>query len=1048
MKPLHLVVSAFGPYAGQVDIPLEKLGGSGLFLITGDTGAGKTTVFDAIAFVLFGEASGSVRTVDTLRSDFASPETKTFVEMDFLHKGQKYKIVRNPKYDRPKKVGEGLTSQTADATLTLPGGNVVTGSSQVTAKAIDILGLDFKQFKQIAMIAQGEFLKLLLAESRERADIFRKVFNTEIYQKLQFAFKDREKQLGSVRAESVRRILQHIDGIACDKEDETQVRLHELKTEQNIHALPETIELLVNLLEQDNTQLKKEKELSAKILKEITDRASGLTEAEHINKNFTALELAQNQQKELLEKAEEIKECEARIKTAEQAANVIKPLENIYLHEKKNHEELITSIESYKKDVDQKTPIVKKLKMVLETEMAKEPEREKLVGEIEKLTAALPVYDNLDGLEKRAGNEGETLKDIETRAVSLKTQKDSFTQTKENLEKESKELSDADKHLSECRNKLEAVDVRSGALQGAVKAVEAIEGMHKEQEQLQNSFNIAEDIYKVANDEFIKKQSAFYREQAGILASTLEDGEECPVCGATDHPKKAVPAVDAPSEAEINSFKTQSDQKQKAMQAASEAAKSKIASIETSEAHLQKTARDLLKGQDIPKALPKLLELFVSQSRECEAEMATLEKEHLTLEGKSKRRQTCLEELEKVNQTLKETDTKLEQTAKQLSELTSGLREKQGEIKTLQAGLQYPSKEKAGQALLTMKARLEELKTARQKAEETYKHSRDELEKIKAVLADSEKRIIVLSKTLQKSLEAFEAKIIEYGFADEADYRAALIDEQTAETIKDIITEYKEMLNNTKADIKRLTAETKEKTPKDIEKIKEMQAALGIEKEKIDGRLQELSARINTNQKIATNVSKLDKERAELEKKYLIISRLSKTINGEIVGKQKLAFEQYVQAVYFNQIIFEANKRLTIMTEKRYELLRKDDATNLRAQSGLELDVLDNYTGKIRTVKSLSGGESFKASLSMALGLSDVIQNFAGGVDVDTIFIDEGFGALDSQSLEQAIVTLNNLTAGNRLIGIISHVNELKERIDQKVIVKKGVTGSTVEVVG
>lgn len=1047
MKPINLVVSAFGPYAGRVEIPLEKLGGSGLFLITGDTGAGKTTVFDAIAFALFGEASGSVRTVDTLRSDFASPETKTFVELEFLHKGKKYTIIRNPKYERPKRSGTGLTSETADATLSLPEGAVVSGSNQVTAKVVDILGLDFKQFKQIAMIAQGEFLKLLLADSKERADIFRKVFNTEIYQKLQFAFKDREKQLKFICDESARSILQHIDGISCEGEGETHIRLLNLKTSRNIYAVQETLELLKNLLAEDNTQLKTQRELSDKVLKEIAEQAGGLTEAEYVNKTFAALEAAQKQQIALLEKSEEIKESETRIKTAEQATNIIKPLENSYLREKAAHEELAKDIESYKKDIGEKTPVTEKLKIALEAEIAKEPERDKLVGEIEKLTVALPVYDNLDRLEKQAGSEDESLKGIEERGALLKTQKEDSEKTKESLEKESKELSDADKQLSECRNKLEVVGIRSTALKNALAETETVEEMQKEQEQLQKKFSIAEDMYKTGNDEFVKKQSSFYREQAGILATTLEDGKPCPVCGATEHPQKAVPAADAPSEAEINKLKMENDKKQKIMQDASEVAKSKLARIETSETHLQKTAYELLKGQEQPKTLSMLAELFVTELGKCVDEIEKLSQDESVLKTKSKRRKVCLEELEKTNQVLKETGEKIEQTAKQQGDLTSGLREKQGEIKTLQSQLKYPSKDRANQALAEMKTRLEKLKTERQKAEEAYKEGRDELEKIKAVLTDSGKRIIGLSKTQKKALEVFQAKIAECGFKNETAYRAALIDEQTAEAIKNTIAEYKEELSNAKAEIKRLIGETKEKAPKDIEKIKEKQETLGVEKLALDDRIQDLSERVNINSKISTTVTKLEKEREGQEKKYLIISRLSKTINGEIAGKQKLAFEQYVQAAYFKQIIFEANKRLSVMTEGRYELLRKEDATNLRTQSGLELDVLDNYTGKIRTVKSLSGGESFKASLSMALGLSDVIQSFAGGVDVDTIFIDEGFGALDSQSLEQAIVTLNNLTAGNRLIGIISHVNELKERIDKKVIVRRGVTGSTVEVV-
>jgi exonuclease SbcC len=285
------------------------------------------------------------------------------------------------------------------------------------------------------------------------------------------------------------------------------------------------------------------------------------------------------------------------------------------------------------------------------------------------------------------------------------------------------------------------------------------------------------------------------------------------------------------------------------------------------------------------------------------------------------------------------------------------------------------------------------------------------------------------------------------GVADEAAYKALLIGDEALLALKKTLSDYQEALRRVNLDIERLSAETKDKEPKDTTQLIAQRETLRLEKEDLESKLQNVAARLQANERIAADVKAAEVGRQKLEEDYLLVSGLSKTANGELTGKQKLAFEQFVQAAYFIQIIYSANKRLSDMSSGRYELLRKEDATDLRSQSGLELDVRDNYTGKIRSVKSLSGGESFKASLALALGLSDIIQSYAGGVEIDTMFIDEGFGALDAQSLEQAIVTLNNLTTGNRLIGIISHVSELKDRIDKKIIIKKGMSGSTIEIV-
>jgi len=1046
MKPLNVVMSAFGPYAGKVELPLQQLGSEGLFLITGDTGAGKTTIFDAIAFALFDGASGSVRTVDTLRSDFASPDTQTYVELEFSHKGKDYKLTRNPKYERPKKSGIGVTNQNADATLVLPSGEVVTGNTKVTDKIVELLGIDFKQFKQIAMIAQGEFLKLLLAESNERAGIFRKVFNTDIYKTIQDALKRREKDLNAQCEESIRSILQYRDGILYDEDHGDYLKLSELMSNRSIHGTEQIIVLLKALIVEDELIHDQDKKQSEELATSIMEKASELKEAEYVNKFFTGLETARKSLKELLQKTDEMERNEATALAAEKALHGVKPLEDVYLREKRGHDELTSSMQKLRETIALQIPRVEELHSSLIAEQQKEPIRERLASDILRLTDALPQYDKVEKLQQEKDKQEKALQTFETSLASLKMQKETLENRKDKLSKERDELSDVETRLAECKNTLSNLGALETHLNSIATDITAVQKMQSEYDGLQNAYLTAEKLYNTANDEYINKENAFFREQAGILAKSLEEGIPCPVCGATEHPQKAKPTADAPSEADIQRLKTQRDQKQQRMHQASESASRKKTQIETSEAHIFQTAKNTFE-QDIPDSLLQLKLLVQSDLAKTIVNKQQQTAAGLNLEVQSAQKRECLEQLSQVEETLQKAEVAFTQQSELKGNLVITLSGLNSEIATLQAVLEYPSIEKAKQTIVDTTNGLTESKRVLQKAETIYLENERVLVSNNTLISDQELRLEAVIVALNSALADYSSKYKDYGFSDENSYHAALLSEQLLAELKKYIADYRDAYKSTNTDVVRLSAETKDKQPKDTVTILEQQSTLGLKKETLDKKIQRIVARLQSNETIAKEILKAEIQRHQLEKDYLVVSNLAKTANGELAGKQKLAFEQFVQASYFNQIISEANKRLTGMSNGRYELLRKENATDYRSQSGLELDVLDNYTGKIRSVKSLSGGESFKASLSLALGLSDVIQSYAGGVEIDTMFIDEGFGALDAESLEQAIMTLISLTSGNRLVGIISHVSELKDRIDKKVVIKKGIVGSTIDLV-
>ncbi|NLI93037.1 MAG: SMC family ATPase [Peptococcaceae bacterium] len=1046
MKPLQIVMSAFGPYAGRVELPLKQIGSEGLFLITGDTGAGKTTIFDAIAFALFDGASGSVRTVDTLRSDFAAPDAKTYVELEFTHRGQTYKVTRNPKYERPKKSGTGLTQENADAALVLPGDEVITGNNKVTDKIVELLGIDFKQFKQIAMIAQGEFLKLLLAESSERAGIFRKVFNTDIYMTIQDALKRREKYLRDQCEESSRSILQYMDGIQYAENHKDYPQLAELLSRRSIHATEQVIALLQALIVDDQAVQDQDKQQAGKLESSILSKASELKEAEYVNKSFAALEEAQKSLDELLLKAEEIKQNERAALAAEKALHGVKPLEDIYLREKRGRDELIRSRQNLKETIARQTPRVEELQTAWLMEQQKEPIREKLAGEIVKLNEALPQYGRVEALRQEKNKGEKALQTLEDSLASLKRHKEELTGKKDRLKQEGESLSDAETHLLKSQTLLQQLADREIDLKSLTAGISSMQKLQAEYAGLQKAFLAAEKTYNTANDEYMRKESAFFREQAGILAQSLEDGLPCPVCGSTVHPQKAKPTVDAPSEAEIQRLKAERERTQQLLQQASEKAAGKKTQMETSEAHWLETAQKVF-WPDIPETLSGLESLVQSELEKTLSNKQEQTAAKVNLEARYARRKECLELLEQTEKDLKQANEGLTRQTEQKGALEVSLSAVNSQMETLQAGLEYPSIDKAKEAIQDLTQKLEELKIALQNAEKSYQENKRALDGNITLFNDQEQRMEAAESCMEQALAEYTAKYMEAGFSNEDAYHAALLSEPELAELKDRIIAYHDACKTANADIMRLTEETKDKQPKDTVKILEEQNALQKEKEKLDQQIQQVAARLQNNERIVKEVTKADKERRQLEKDYLVVLSLSKTANGELAGKQKLAFEQFVQASYFNQIIAEANKRLSAITNSRYELLRKENAADNRSQSGLDLDVLDNYTGKVRSVKSLSGGESFKASLALALGLSDVIQSYAGGVEIDTMFIDEGFGALDSESLEQAIITLHSLTAGNRLVGIISHVGELKDRIDKKIVVKKDISGSTIQLV-
>lgn len=920
MRPIKLTVSAFGPYAEKTVLELDKLGTGGLYLITGDTGAGKTTVFDAITYALYGEASGDSREPSMLRSKYAKPETPTEVELEFICRGKTYTIKRNPEYERPKARGEGTTTQKAEVQLILPGGKAVTKLSEVNAAVRDIIGIDRTQFLQIAMIAQGDFRKLLLATTEERKRIFRQIFKTDRFAALQDRLKQESNALSSKCSEAKASLDQYTAGIICGEDDPMYEDVVQAKSDAK--PLSEVIELVETMTRRDE-----------KLYACLEERLSALN---------AELELAAG-----------------RLSMAEDHANTKKSLNE-------TEEKLKSEAET-----------LESCKAEFEAQIEKIPEAEAVRAEAVILNRELSRYDKLDMYDKLIDMTAKDIAEKERRAqVQSEDAKDTAVQISA-LTAEHKSLSDAGLQRERIENEKLIAAQRKEKLVGLSAALEDLNERQLVLKARQKTYIEAADAAETAKADFNAKNKAFLDEQAGVLASRLEEGRPCPVCGSLTHPSPACKSEDAPTEAQLKKAKENSEKAQQLMQSESERCAEISTEIKTKRQSIQTQAREL--APDCP---------FDMLAGRTQAELFKLD-DLIAMLNKA-----ADEEEERIN--------RREQLEKELPAMEE-------KLNALKEGLALLASEIASD-----KAKLESHK---QQAEE-----------FRSELKFRDK------SSAQLEISALEAK---------------------ADAMKTALEQAERSLNETKNRIAGLEAEKKQLEARlmqtadfDVESEKAKRDAAAAERAEKSAEKDKLGIQIASNKRALENIRAKAAELQALETRFIWIRNLANTTNGSLSGKEKVMLETYVQMACFERIIARANLRLRVMTGGQYEFRRSEIAGSRKSQSGLDLDVADHYNGSVRNVKTLSGGESFMASLSLALGLSDEIQSSSGGVRLDTMFVDEGFGSLDPSSLEQAIKALTSLAESDRLVGIISHVPELKTRIDKQIVItKSSADGSRAEII-
>ncbi len=1085
MRPVRLEISGFGPYSGKTVLDLDALGNKGLYLITGDTGAGKTTIFDAVTYALYGSASGTNRDDDSmLRSKYASLDTPTYVELDFEYSGKIYKVNRNPEYTRRAKRGGGVAQEPANVVFTYPDGKAVSGIRDVEAAVKDVIGLTEKQFKQIAMIAQGDFMKLITEDTGQRREILRHIFKTKNYQTLQDALKQESSALRNACESHRGSINQYVGGIVCGEDDEYTDEVKKLKEElPPVEYICEVVEKLIardkaraEVCTRESEELdEKLAEVNARIAK-AEEKEKAEAEHEKVSNMLSELQhrrklLAEEREKDDLRKPEleqmtaELARVDAEIPEYSKIAENKRIASDTERDIAENTELLIKAVES-KEAAEKKLEQIKDELAELEDTGEKmavlSSEREKLekrAEELDKLSQMLEECEKIEADVKRAETE---LREEQFEHDRLMKSGDKLSEDTEREKKRRSELEKCGEERERLLREEENLIKRQDQLKKLSEDIGAWKNCLSDYKKAGSAYKEAADIAEMIAADYEKNYRAFLDDQAGVLAEGLKSGEPCPVCGSCEHPAPAKKQVKAPSEAELDELKKKVENARAEAERRSSSASALKGKAEQLERALADSTKELLGcGSD------KWAQRCEHELKNCESERNELEKklaetgkliaerDKLTLDIASKEKQAAgiLTAIAAADKKLTELRGKKDRTEGEA---------KQKRIEAERKAAEIIGEEKTGdiRSLITSEKLIlnnKQIQNSAELAEEKKKAAhRKELEELipKGEKYISEKTQSITEYTAVKA--AAESRLGELSermadLKERLHFESGEAAEKYAASLQKKINEIRKAIESAEQAMKGIEKQCSEEAGKlkqlteQLEGLGDMDSAAEIaertrlteERSKLTEKLRKLHTQLTMNRTAIENIRDGSSELSELEERYKWIRNLSDTANGKLSDQSKFMLETYIQTAYFDRIIARANERLKVMSEGQYTLVRRTEYEDKRAQVGLELDVIDHYNGSSRSVKTLSGGESFKASLSLALGLSDEIQCSAGGIKLDTMFVDEGFGSLDENSIEQAMRALNTLSEGNRLVGIISHVQALKQRIDKQIVVHK-----------
>ncbi|MBO8155025.1 MAG: AAA family ATPase [Bacillaceae bacterium] len=1031
MRAMQLSISAFGPYKDVQMIDFEKLAGDALFLITGPTGAGKTTIFDAMCYALYGRASGSDRDHDTFRSHFAAPDEQTEVTFRFQLQNKEYEVSRSPKQLKRKERGEGFTEQPPKAELY----EYIHGKKQLLYSRIkdvneaieNLLQLDYEQFRKMVMIPQGEFRRLISENSREREAILQKIFRTYFYKDMTNRLSDKSKKL----EESIRDI---------QKIEEMEIQQYEWDTEGE-NAAPDTDEAISRLKsfqhdEKEQLRIKKEELEGAK--KKFEQKQTDYYAAKEIDQLFQEKNQLKSRLEELHAKQETINQKREQLKSAgraelltgyEKQVNQRRHELNQLMEEEKKKEHEVQTLEKQFEEI----------KIEFEKEKGAESEREKIKEQIKRLEEEYKLIDQYHQADEQARQLKQQLEDKQSLIKRAELKSAKLEEEQEQLEEESSRYDELTRHYYEQEARVKEQNQQIDRAQQVIKEYRKLNNLREEYKRVKNKYlevrQKREDLEKQLS--LLEEQQM--QQQAAFLAHSLQSNDPCPVCGSTHHPNKAEFEGNQVTEEEIKHIRktlslTEKDEEQWQRECL------RIESQGQSQKQLiDNMTREISTKEDqlSLSSIEQLATDLINQHKASQQELLRIKQQLETMKQKNSRKK-------EVKKQLTELKKKLEEQKKEADELREKWIRRESDLENIRRQLsrQPVSAPEFKQTVEQEKAKYQVMVDKWNQIQEQYERQKENLNKGKVELSSLQSQIVQEKEKLKQAQRQFHEQLIEKGFQTYDEYLKARMSPELQDTVENEIKSFEEQWYASKERFQVLEDKLKEKDQPDLEFIKQELERLNSEIELLNKSIQQCEMKLERYDNSIKRLMELRKKRKSLEERYFDIGELARLARGD--NDQRLSFERFVLSAFLDEILLQANIRLDRMTDHRFELIRSDQIAKRGAQSGLDLEVMDHYTGQQRSVRTLSGGEGFKAALSLALGMADVVQAHAGGVELDTLFIDEGFGTLDELSVEQALGCLHDLQNGNRVLGIISHVPKLKEEIKAKLQIHPSPAGSTV----
>lgn len=1079
MKPTKLVMQAFGTYAEQTEIDFTQFEEKGLFLICGDTGAGKTTIFDAISYALYGEASGSYRDTKNLKSEYVDKKVESFVDFYFTHQGKDYHVCRKPSFKytnrngKPDEQAEKVTFYQPDGT-TLEGAKNVDGTKEKPGAIPQLLNMDAGQFMQVAMIAQGEFWKLLNAKTNERTEILRTIFQTDAYKKLELKLKNRMDVSFAARKEREQSISQSfrevkvepaeisegISGILAEdlaEDSEEQPRSvvqricdlqEKLQDSKAVWNIEEMLTLLQAVIGEDTEKAKQKETVLAQAEEELQKLQGTLVSAKDNNAILERYARTKEEQEVLESQKGLFEERRIQLDRTKQATYKVKPEYDAWSakeHEWERTKQLITDGAQTLADCQTRAGMADA--KVKETE-ALRPEAEQCQKIVDKVREEEPRYKEREMLQHELGQ-------IQLQLATQEQQEAALVTAEQMLQKRIGELQEQQAVWKEEPQQLAQAQATHDKLLDSQKKTESIaknlipawRRKQQELEEAQREYRKNQDAYESAKEAFTHADRLYRANLVGILASDLAEGDPCPVCGATHHEKLATLVEASVTAEQCKELKAVEEKKLDAFNQATASASSLRAVVQAKELQLKEQIRGCMTPAFIGgvEALEELLVIFERQRAKLVDAVAQSREQMDTLQ------QNCekLREVEAMLARAQGTEmARLAEQRKSLVEERQSLIAKQAASQATLAALQtlsYPDWEAAMQAGNHALARVTEIQTALDTAAKEKKSADEAVARVQASIATQKQALEQQKSDAQMLKQRLNEKLTACQFASVEEMQAQVATDAEIHAEETKLADYDKKVTEVAARLSQLEQEqdARHRTLVDLEQLQQEHTSKRVQVETLRTALQAITFRIQNNcekqQNIRAQQVAYEKAKKENDTSYRLYTLVSgQTRNG------KITFEQYIQAAGFDSILQAANRHLLPMSDNQFQLYRQTNAVGKQTNTFLDLEVLDISTGKRRPVGNLSGGESFKASLSLALGLSDTIAENRGGIQMDALFVDEGFGMLDSKSLEETKDALLSMSGENKLVGIISHRDELMD-IPQKLRVTKGRGGSRIQ---